>query len=344
MSALVRGARASVQRLIPTVVVLLSIVVVAVAACEETKDPPLPPSVQEYREKSHIAQLAKLRVGVRTDQPLMGYRQGNRYTGFDIEVAKKLAELLGFGHEGGVEFVPVDISDRETALATGLVNLVVASYSITEDRKAKGVRFAGPYLVTTQEVLIPIRLVDKVTKLSDLKKYRVCVSGGSTSAQHLRDEGIKADVLNTDGECIRAIRTGEYDAMSTDETILAGYAHLYSGEFEIVKVPFGEPEKLGIGVPGNDKYLQALINHYLMESYLKREGSWWQSAFDATLGSASIQLSEYAQRQPQPEMDVKLIDHGDKVSPKPQVAAPAAPAPAVLVALAVVTPRRVRRR
>ena len=70
------------------------------------------------------------------------------------------------------------------------------------------------------------------------------------------------------GDCVKGIREGRYDAVSSDETILAGFLSLYPTEFEIVDMPFGTSELLGIGVPIGDPALRDLVAFALQKSYL----------------------------------------------------------------------------
>src|SRR6476469_1885882 len=92
------------------------------------------------------------KIGVKYDQPGMGLKDGAKYTGFDIDVAKYVAKELGHP-EGDITFVQAPTPQRETLISTGQVNLVVGTYSITDARKQK-VSFAGPYFVAGQDLLV----------------------------------------------------------------------------------------------------------------------------------------------------------------------------------------------
>ena len=95
----------------------------------------------------------KLVIGVKADQPGLGLQTGGTYTGFDIEIAKIIAKGLGVP-ESGIEYKTTVSANREPFIQQGQVDLVVATYTINDERK-KVVNFAGPYYVAGQDLLVP---------------------------------------------------------------------------------------------------------------------------------------------------------------------------------------------
>jgi glutamate transport system substrate-binding protein len=311
-ASLLRGRRWTLARSIGVVVTLLVLLAAVVLGSRFVGSDRQ--SVDDYKRKSGIYGHPVLRIGVRTDQPLMGNREPDgRYSGFDIEVARNLARLLGYPSDDQVVFTPVEVSDRERVLLEGRVDLVVASYSITRDRQAF-VRFAGPYLITTQEVMVRAEDRAAITSLEDLGRPRhVCTPGGSTSELNLRRKGIQPLIVLSNGDCIRGLLAKKYDAISTDETVLAGYLFTYPGRVAEVNVPFG-PEELGIGVSRDDPWLQGLVNYFLRQSRKDADAgrtSWWQAAYRQTLERAG--LTTGSPTQPVPQNVPDLVDHGDRV-------------------------------
>jgi len=94
----------------------------------------------------------KIRIGIKVDQPGLGYQDGNTYTGFDVEVARYVAGKLGYSEEQ-IEFVESPAANRENMLNTGQVDMIFATYSISDSRK-KTVDFAGPYYASSQAILV----------------------------------------------------------------------------------------------------------------------------------------------------------------------------------------------
>src|SRR5690606_9942867 len=95
----------------------------------------------------------KLTIGIKIDQPGLGLRKPDgTYAGFDVDVARYIAKELGVP-ESGITFKEAQSANREPFIQQGQVDMVIATYSITDERKEK-VSFAGPYLVTGQDILI----------------------------------------------------------------------------------------------------------------------------------------------------------------------------------------------
>jgi glutamate transport system substrate-binding protein len=290
--------------------VTLALGLAAVAGCDSRQESPLP-SVQEKLRETQVHGQPKLRIGVATLDPLLG-GQKNAFVNFEEEIARYVAASLGYEGDRRIDLVPLATEDRIPALQSGKVDLVVSSFSMTEERE-KQVLFAGPYFVTTQEVLIPLRLKDRVQTIEDLRdpKLRVCASGGSTSEAELEEHGIRPRVVKDVSDCVRGIREGRYDVVSSDEAILAGFRSQFATEFEIVDMPFGTSERIGVGVPIGDLALRDLVAYFLFKSYQqgRRDGSSpWLTAYHTTLGPwLKADLP-----QPRPLNVPNLVDFDDK--------------------------------
>ena len=99
------------------------------------------------------ADQGSLKFGVKADQPGLGLQTGSTYEGFDIEIAKIIAKGLGVP-ESGIQYVTTLSANREPFIQQGQVDIVVATYTINDERKTK-VNFAGPYYVAGQDLLVP---------------------------------------------------------------------------------------------------------------------------------------------------------------------------------------------
>src|SRR5262245_31460493 len=114
-----------------------------------------------------IAADHKIVVGTKWDQPGLGLKTGTGDPqGFDIDVARYVVEELSGGQHVDIEWKESVSTNREAFLANGGVDLVVASYSITEARKQK-VTFAGPYIVAHQDTMVRADSTG-ITKATDL--------------------------------------------------------------------------------------------------------------------------------------------------------------------------------
>jgi len=224
-----------------------------------------------------------LKVGIKFDQPGLGLKKGSEYTGFDVAVATYVAKELGT-EAADITWVQAPSAQRETLISTGQVDMVVATYSITDARKEK-VTFAGPYFIAGQDLLV--RADDtSITGPETLDGKKLCSVTGSTSAQKVKDTvpGVQLQEFATYSECLPALGNKGVDALTTDDTILAGYASQpeYTGKYKVVGKPFSE-EKYGIGLKKGDTATCEKVNAAI--SKMIQDGS-WQKAIDDNLGPA----------------------------------------------------------
>ena len=239
----------------------------------------------------------EFKIGVKYDQPGMGLKDGAKYTGFDIDVARYVAKELGHS-EDDITFVQAPTPQRETLISTGQVDFIVGTYSITDARKQK-VSFAGPYFVAGQDLLV--RSDDtSITGPDTLTGKRLCSVKGSTSAARVKDSypGVQLQEYDTYSKCVEALSAGAVDALTTDNTILAGYASQpqYKGKLKVVGKPFSE-ERYGIGIKKGDTALCEKIDAALKKM---QDSGEWQKAIDRNLGPAGFQV-DTSKNPPKPD-------------------------------------------
>ncbi|MDQ0716638.1 glutamate transport system substrate-binding protein [Streptomyces luteogriseus] len=222
-------------------------------------------------------------VGIKFDQPGLGQKTPQGYAGFDVDVATYVAKKLGYNADQ-IEWKEAKSADRETMLQRGDVDFIAATYSITPERQEK-VDFAGPYLLAHQDVLV--RSDDSSIKSpADLNNKKLCSVTGSTSAQNVKEKlAPKADLQQypTYSACLSGLQNKAIDALTTDDSILAGYAaqSQFKGKFKLGGFKMTN-ENYGIGVKkGSD--LKADINKAL--EAMVADGA-WQKAVDKNLGPA----------------------------------------------------------
>lgn len=214
----------------------------------------------------------KIRIGIKYDQPGLGYQNGSQYTGFDVEVARYIAGKLGYS-EDQIEFVESPSTNRENMLNNGQVDMIFATYSISDSRK-KSVDFAGPYYTAGQDLLVRADNTD-IKGPDDLNGKNLCSVTGSTSAQKVQDKFAKNVNLvkqNSYSDCVVALNGGVVDAVTTDDIILAGLAATKAnkGKLKVVGSPF-TTERYGVGLPkGTDKC--EAVNNAINE--MVADGTW----------------------------------------------------------------------
>ncbi|WP_369225986.1 glutamate ABC transporter substrate-binding protein [Streptomyces sp. R39] len=226
----------------------------------------------------------KIKIGIKYDQPGLGLQEPDgSFSGFDVDVATYVAGQLGY-KPSQIEFVQTKSADRENALARGDVKFIAATYSITDERKAK-VDFAGPYLLAHQDLLV--KKDSTISKGTDLNGRKLCSVTGSTSAQNVQKTlAPKANLkeVGTYSECIAGLQSGAVDAVTTDDSILAGFAaqDKYKGQFKLAGLKLSN-ENYGVGVKKGDAATMDKINKALEK--MVGDGS-WQKAVDKNFGPA----------------------------------------------------------
>lgn len=232
----------------------------------------------------------KIKIGIKYDQPGLGLQQPDgSFAGFDVDVATYVAKQLGY-KPSQIQFIQTKSADRENALARGDVKFIAATYSITDERKQK-VDFAGPYLLAHQDLLV--KSDSNISKGTDLNGKKLCSVTGSTSAQNVQKTiAPKAQLRELSGysECIAALQSGAVDAVTTDDSILAGFAaqDKYKGQFKLAGLKLSN-ENYGIGVKKGDTATVNKINTALEK--MVSDGS-WQKAVDKNFAPAHYKYEQ----------------------------------------------------
>lgn len=237
----------------------------------------------DFPEGSTMAELASaqsITIGTKFDQPLFGLAgPSGDPEGFDIEIGKLIAEALGIP-EDKIEWTETVSQNREPFIENGTVDIVIATYTINDTRK-EVVDFAGPYYIAGQSFLVPAGNPDGITGPDSLGDTTVCTVTGSTSEKNVREYTDNIITVDKYSDCLEPIRTGQADALTTDNVILAGLVDQNEGEFEVVEGTFTE-EPYGIGLQKGDDEFRDFINDVLEQAY--DDGS-WASAWESTAGT-----------------------------------------------------------
>lgn len=233
-----------------------------------------------------------IKVGIKFDQPGLGLKEGSSYSGFDVDLAKYIAKEMG----KTPEFVEAVSAQREATLQAGKVAYIVGTYSITDKRKEK-VSFAGPYFVAGQDLLV--RADDtSITGPDALSGKKLCSVKGSTSATKIKDQypNVQLQEYDTYSKCVEAIISGSVDALTTDNTILSGYAaqEQYKGKLKLAGKPFSE-EKYGVGIKKGDKEMCTKVTDALKK--MKSSGE-LKKVVEANLGPAGFTVTDDMMPEP----------------------------------------------
>lgn len=263
--------------------------ILGLSACSsssgESADAAASPSAMtvEFAEGTTMADLAaagEITVGTKFDQPLFGLVGPDGVpVGFDVEIAKIIASQLGIP-ESGITWTETVSSNREPFIQDDRVDIVVATYTINDDRKAV-VDFAGPYYEAGQALMVRAD-DDSITTPDDLAGKKVCSVNGSTPAGNIEENYPDAELVTfaTYTDCLDPLRNKQVDAVTTDNVILGGYVAENPDDFKVVGDTF-TVEPYGIGLAKGDDEFRSWINDVLEASYA--DGT-WEAAWASTAG------------------------------------------------------------
>jgi glutamate transport system substrate-binding protein len=230
----------------------------------------------------------KLTIGIKFDQPGLGLRSADgSFSGFDVEMAKYIAKQLGV-EESGITFKETVSANREPFIQQGQVDMVLATYSITDARKEK-VSFAGPYFVAGQSLLVRADTTDITGAESLNNNKKLCSVKGSTPAQKIKEQyakDVQLQEFDSYSKCVDALIGKQVDAVTTDDIILAGFAAANPGKLKVVGKPFST-EKYGVGLKKDDKAGRDAVNAAIEKAF--QDGS-WKAAFEKTVGPSGYPL------------------------------------------------------
>lgn len=235
-----------------------------------------------------LQDAGKIKIGVKIDQPGIGFKDAGSDVpeGFDIEMARILAAGMGL-EDSQIEWVTTISDNREPFLQKGTVDIVLASYSITDERR-QIVGQAGPYYLTGQQLLVAAD-DDSIKGPDDLDGKKICSVTGSTSIETVEKEyGAKPAGFDSNSECVTQLQNGNVDAVTTDGAILLGYAAQDPDNLKVVGEPFSE-ERYGVGYTKGDTEFCDYITKTLEKSM---SNGTWAEAFGATLGKSGVETPE----------------------------------------------------
>jgi glutamate transport system substrate-binding protein len=235
---------------------------------------------------ARLNDAGRITVGTKFDQPLFGLKNlEGKPEGFDVEIAKIVAGELGVDADS-IQWVETVSANREPFIQQGKVDLVVATYTINDERK-ETVDFAGPYYVAGQDIMVRKGNPLGIEGPDDLAGKRVCSVSGSTPAENIRTNYPQARLTEFDvySKCAEALKNDQVDAVTTDNVILLGLISTDQESFELVGKPFTE-EPYGIGMKKGDTQFRNFVNDTLDKAYADGR---WLKAWQDTAGKVATQ-------------------------------------------------------
>ncbi|HFI0300648.1 TPA: transporter substrate-binding domain-containing protein [Streptococcus suis] len=217
-----------------------------------------------------IIERGVLRVGVKQDVPNFGYKNPdtNKFEGMEIDIARKVADELGVD----IEFTPVTAQTRGPLLDNGQVDMVIATFTITDERKLL-YNFTTPYY--TDAVGFLVNKDSGINDIEDLDGKNIGVAQGSntrTLISELADKyglDVSYTELGSYPELSVSLRAHRIDAFSVDQSILSGYVSSKSQlmDYSFSASNYGIATKLS-NTELND-YLNSLIEEWTADGSLQ---------------------------------------------------------------------------
>ncbi len=243
---------------------------------------PAPAAMPAGSTMAAIAERGRLIVGVNQNTFLFGYRDATsgEIVGFDIDIAREIARAI-FGDPTKIQFVAITSGQRIDAVKTGKVDLVASTMTMNCQRWVD-VTFSSQYYEAGQRVLVPRE--SAVTGIGDLGGKKVCAAAGSTSIIRIGTDPAKPIPVSVPDwtDCLVMLQQGQVEAISTDDTILAGLAR-QDPTTKLVGQPFTS-EPYGLAMNKNATDLTRFVNGVLAR--MRTDGT-WVSIYGRWLGGSA---------------------------------------------------------
>lgn len=173
-----------------------------------------PSSVQQIKKNGTI------RIAVFGDLPPYGWvnKDGKR-VGYDVTLAHQVAKDLGVK----AKFVQVNANNRVDALNSNKVDLVLANFTVTPERK-QVIDFAKPYMKVSVGVVSPKNKA--IAKASQLKGKNVIVTKGTTAENYFTSKQPDVKLLKFDSKTqqFNALKNGRGVALADDNSYLYAWS------------------------------------------------------------------------------------------------------------------------
>lgn len=206
-----------------------------------------------------VVDAKKVRVGFLADYAPWGMRNAEgKYEGYDVDVAAKLGEALGVE----VELIPVEAPNRLPMLVTGKVDVIIGSFTPTDER-AKTIDFSLPY---ASSVTMPMVWADdsSLKTEANLAGKKVAVCRGTTNDISTGKFIPDAELVRFDNlaDVLEALKTKKVDALVEDSPFVY-YQCKEDPRFRPLGEGFAPPILLAFGVPKGDQIWLNYLNNFL---------------------------------------------------------------------------------
>ncbi|MCU1487712.1 MAG: transporter substrate-binding protein [Actinomycetia bacterium] len=242
-----------------------------VASYAPTGSLPAPGAMPAGSAMAAIAKRGRLVVGVSADTKLFGARNPftGRIEGFDIDILREMARAI-FGNPDKIEYRVITYAQRLPVLEDGSVDMVAHTMTINCVRWQR-IAFSSEYFHAGQKVLVHVD--STATGIQDMDGERVCAAEGSTNIDNLAAYPKVKAVGQVDlTDCLVLFQQGAVDAITGDDTVLAGFAA--QDPYAKVIGDLFTQEPYGVGMNKDHPDLVRFVNGVLQR--MRADGTWQQ--------------------------------------------------------------------
>ena len=216
-------------------------------------------STSGYRTLDEIKESGKIVIGVFSDKSPFGYVDENgEYQGYDVELARQIGEDLGVE----VEFVSTEAANRVEYLETNKVDVILANFTVTEERAEK-VDFAEAYMNVALGVVSHKDSV--VTDLSQVGDRTVIVISGTTAETYLTEHNkdLTLEKYDTYAAAKTAFENNANAVWANDNTEVIAFANQGGSEYVVGIEKLGDSDTIAPAVTKGNETLLNWINEDL---------------------------------------------------------------------------------
>ena len=230
-----------------------------------------------FRTVDEIKDSGEITIGVFSDKNPFGYVDNDgKFQGYDVYFAERIAKDLGVE----LKLVPVEAASRVEFLETAKVDIILANFTVTDERKEK-VDFALPYMKVALGVVSPDSAV--ITDADQLNGKTLIVVKGTTAESYFTENypDVKLQKYDEYNEAYSALQDGRGDAFSTDNTEVLAWSMNNPG-FTVGVESLGSTDAIA---PAVTKGNETLLNWLNDEITSLADEQFFHADYDATLAS-----------------------------------------------------------
>lgn len=169
-----------------------------------------------------IQEKGKITVGIKVDSKPFGFKVNNDIKGFDADIARNISKTIFFSNSPDyIEFVEVKPYERISALMSGKADIIIATLSINEKRKAI-IDFSIPYYEAGQALMVPKN--SRINSINQLNNKKIAVVLGTTGEKTVRMLAPNATSIGASSykEAFNYLKEGKVNAILADDSLLYG--------------------------------------------------------------------------------------------------------------------------